>query len=267
MTPFDTSHIDQIVESGLKADLKIWTLGRFSLELDGTSIPDNWGRDKSLQLFQFLLVSRNRAAIHKEQIIDRLWEEQGNDQDFKVALHGINKTLDPNKKNRKQARFIVRQGATYKLNTDAIWLDTQAMEALLEIGNNSINGQKELAISAFQYAVALYQGGFLPNRIYEDWTSAERERLQVLAMGGFISLAELLLEKQANESIRLTEEALKHDPTWEEAYRIQMKAHMNNGNRPQAIKTYSRCAQILEQEFGIEPLPDTKQLLREIKRV
>ncbi len=266
MIQYDDGHIEKLISQESSAHLKIKTLGQFSVELDGEPLPDNWGRDKSLQLFQFLLLSRNRNALHKEQIADRLWEENGSDQDFKVALHGINKTIEPKKKGRGNARFIHRQGSSYKINMESVWLDSYGMEAFIEIGNNVLGSQKELAIIAFQYAVRLYGGLFLPNRIYEDWTTTERERLQMLALGSHISLAELLLQDQPNESIRLTVQALNIDHTWEEAYRIQMMAHMLNGNRPQAIKTYNKCQEVLQEEYGISPLPATSKLLNEIKK-
>ncbi|MEL7377203.1 MAG: bacterial transcriptional activator domain-containing protein, partial [Bacteroidota bacterium] len=40
---------------------------------------------------------------------------------------------------------------------------------------------------------------------------------------------------------------------------------LEKGNRPMAIKTYKKCEEVLEEEFGIEPLPETKRLMREIK--
>jgi len=247
------------------AELKVFTLGRFSLELNGEKIQDNWGRDKAIQLFQFFITSRNRTALHKEQIMDRLWDGDGSDQVFKVALHGVNKVLEPKKTGRGNSKFIQRQGSTYKLNMEKVWLDSAAMESFLEIGNQSFGENKDLAITAFQQAVVLYEGSFLPNRIYVDWASTERERLQMLALSGYLSLAELQLEQQPNESIRLSEKALNIDQTWEEAYRIQMMAHMIKGNRPQVIKTYQRCKEILEKEFGIAPLPATKQLYNTIQ--
>ncbi len=265
MIRFDDSHIEALLEAEAKAELKVYTFGRFNLALNGQQISDNWGRDKAIQLFQFFLISRNRSALHKEQIMDRLWEGTATDQNFKVALHGINKVLEPDKKARGNSKFMQRQGSSYKLNMEYVWLDSQAMESFLEIGNNSVKEQPELALIAYQYAVNLYKGVFLPNRIYEDWTSTEREKLQMLALNAYISLAELELKEQPNESIRLTEEALIIDPTWEEAYRIQMMAHMINGNRPQAIKTFNKCRDTLKQEFGIEPLPDTLQLLQRIQ--
>ena len=69
------------------------------------------------------------------------------------------------------------------------------------------------------------------------------------------------------ESIRLAEAALAIDNTWEDAYRIQMRAYLAKGNRPQAIKTYMKCEVILEEEYGIDPLPETKKLLQEIEAI
>ena len=69
------------------------------------------------------------------------------------------------------------------------------------------------------------------------------------------------------ESIRLAQAALAIDNTWEDAYRIQMKAYLARGNRPQAIKAYMKCEVILEEEYGISPLPETKQLLKEIEAI
>lgn len=267
MIRFDDSHIEALIEAESQAELRIYTLGRFELVLNNVNISEKWGRDKAIQLFQFFLISRNRTALHKEQILDRLWEGMATDQNFKVALHGINKVLDPDKKARGNSKYLIRQGSSYKLNMEQIWLDSQSMEAFLEIGNNTLIAQSELAIIAYQYAINLYRGVFLPNRIYEDWTSTEREKLQMLSLNGHISLAQLLLEEQPDECIRLTEEALNIDPAWEEAYRIQMNAHMINGNRPQAIKTFNKCKAVLEREFGIEPLPDTQSLLKRIKAI
>lgn len=265
MIEVDNTTLEDLVAKRENAQLEVFTLGRFTLRLAGTDIPDNWGRDKAIQLFQFFIISRNRTALHKEQIIDRLWEEDGTDQDFKVALHGVNKMLKSKEATRGNSKFIQRQGASYRLNTEAIWIDSQAMEGFIECGNKLESENSEMAIVSYQYAVSLYKGIFLPNRVYEDWTTMERERLQMLALGAHVSLSELLLKEQPNEAIRLTEEALNIDPTWEEAFRIQMMAHMLNGNRPQAIKTYQRCQQILHHEFGIDPLPETQKLYQQLR--
>jgi len=123
--------LEQLITHKGTAIISVHTLGGFIVTLNETKIgPKAWGRDKTIQLFQFLISNRHRNALHKEQIIDRLWEEEAGDKDFKVALHGINKVLEPNRKARSEAKFVIRQGAAYSLNLDKIWIDVDALETV-----------------------------------------------------------------------------------------------------------------------------------------
>ena len=87
----------------------------------------------------------------------------------------------------------------------------------------------------YQRALALYQGDYLPARRYEDWSSAERERLHLLALGLMTTLADLLVSRSPLESIRLAQRVLAIDPVWEDAYLVQMQAYLAQGNRKRAI--------------------------------
>ncbi len=254
-----------------KAAIQVQTLGSFQVWREGIlGSPKEWGRDKTLQLFQFLVTSRHRRGLHKEQIIDRLWGEmdgKAGDQQFKVAMHGVNKVLEPGRKSRTDARFIVRQGLTYQLELSEIWIDADALEQFIAIGNSALNDDPKMARQAYAEALALQHGIYLPSRLYEDWSSGERERLQVLSLGAFITLGELLIEENPMESIRLAQQALLIDRTWEDAYRLEMQAYLQKGNRPMAIKSYQQCEKVLAGEFGIEPLPETRRLLQTIKAI
>lgn len=263
--------IDTLNKQRADADVCIYTLGQFKVVRDGVSITaKEWGREKTIQLFQFLVTARNRNRLHKEQIIDRIWEDAAGDQgdrDFKVAMHGINKALEPDRKSRSIPKYISRQGLTYQLNKENVWIDIEAMNSYIRLGNDVIVDDEAVAKQAFKEALDLYEGIYLPDRVYEDWTSAERERTQVLIINTYIALADLLLQSNPLESIRLTQEALLIDETLEEAYRIQMQAYANKGNRPLAIKTFQKCEEILDKEFGIQPLPETKMLDAEIRGI
>lgn len=261
--------IESLLAQREAASLQIRTLGGFQLVRQQELVPNKaWGRDKTLQLFQFLVTARQRRALHKEQIIDRLWEDldmKAGEQNFKVALHGINKVLEPDRPSRTEPRYVQRAGLTYQLQLSDVWIDVDALEQFVAIGNQALIDQPSLAEQAYREAIELYRGVYLPERIYEDWSSDERERIQVLIMGAIIALSELIVKDNPMESIRLSQKALQIDSTWEDAYRIQMEAYFVKGNRPMAIKTYQQCAQILEEEFGIEPLPETQRLLARIK--
>ncbi len=255
-----------------QAAILVQTLGNFQVWRKGTPLTaKDWGRDKTIQLFQFLITARHRRALHKEQIISRLWEDEmdikAGEQVFKVAMHGINKTLEPDRKSRSEPKYILRQGLTYQINELEIWIDVEALEQFIALGNQALAEQPDLAQIAYREAIAIHQGIYLPNRLYEDWSSEARERLQMLMLGAIITLSELLIEKNPMESIRLAQEALLIDRAWEDAYRIQMEAYLQKGNRPMAIKTYRQCEKVLEEEFGIKPLPETKRVMDHIMAI
>jgi two-component SAPR family response regulator len=250
-----------------EAILHVQSMGTFKVWREDVLIhPKEWGRDKTLQLFQFFLSNRHRHGLHKEQIIDRIWED-ASDQDFKVALHGVNKTLEPERESRTDPSYIIRDGLSYHLNLDKIWLDIEMMEQYIIIANEAFIANPLLAKESFREALNLHQGIYLPSRLYEDWSSEERERTQVLILGAYITMAEMTLDENPMESIRLSQNALTIDPCWEDAYRIQMQAYLLKGNRPQAIKTYQTCVDVLDREYGIDPLPETKKLLQQITSI
>ncbi len=258
--------LEELKEFRSNSDLQVYTLGQFKITKQHQDISTKaWGRDKAIQLFQYLLANTQAKHIHKEKIIDRLWEDQdmedGN-RDFKIALHGVNKALEPDRKSRTEPIYLQRQGVSYSLNQSRIWIDSIALQQSISLAHGETDPKCKLEL--YYYANSLYQGIFLPNRIYEDWSSMTRENLQVLFLNATIDLAELCLSQDPLETIRLTQQALEIDPSWEDAYALGIKAYIQKGNRPMAIKTYNKCKTILWEEFELEPLPETSQLISSI---
>ncbi|GEQ86970.1 hypothetical protein ULMS_24780 [Patiriisocius marinistellae] len=262
-----TTQLDELLKFQEEALIRFQTLGNFVLWREGVKVNSkDWGRDKTVQLIQYLICYRQRHALHKEHIMEHLWEE-GDDRDFKVALHGVNKILEPDRPSRTEPLYVERQGVTYQLNLEKVWIDAEAVEKYIAIGNEALASNIVCAKKAFKAAISMYQGSYLPNRIFEDWTTEEREKLQILILGAYTVLAELIVEENPMESVRLTQQAIAIDATWEDAYKIQMQAYIAKGNRPQALKTYQKCVDVLDKEYGIDPLPATKNLLKEIEAI
>ncbi len=266
------SELERAYTNKEDAPLRIQTLGNFRVWRDGVEVPSTaWKREKALHLFQFFITMRRQTAhLHKEQIIDRLWPDvdfEGGDRDFKVALHTINKVIEPDRKPRAEPLFIQRHGLTYGLTPSLIWIDADRFEELIAEGNQEvIEDNEEAAIELYQQALSLYKGDYIPERRYEDWSSAERERLQVLALGLMTTLADSLIIRNPLESIRLTQRVLTIDPVWENAYRTQMQAYLEQGNRPMALRTYQQCVEALKEELDVEPLPETQEVYHKINK-
>jgi DNA-binding SARP family transcriptional activator len=243
-----------------EASLVIVTLGGFRVWRDGQALPPSaWRRDKALQLLQYL-VSQRRRRLEREQIIDALWPDldpTAGERDFKVALNAVLRALEPERAPRAEPRFVERLGHAYGL-APGTWIDAEALEAHVAAAHHAVGaGDRSRALAHYQAAAALYDGEYLPERAYEEWTILERERLQMLALGAMTRAASMLVDEHPLESLRLAQRALRFDPAWESAWRLQMRAHRARGDRAQVEVSWRRCVASLAT-LGLEPLDETR---------
>lgn len=243
--------------------LRIETLGACRVWLGDQELGEkDWLRGKAKELFQ-LLVTKRQRPLGKEEIFGMLLpalDEKSANRDFKVALNALQTALEPHRRARSHPYFIIRIGTSYQLNPNAFWiLDTVEFEKRVKEGLEA--DEPNQAILALEQGLQLYKGDYMPERRYDDWCIEERERLQVLYLRGAERLAQLYAESgQYNKSIRFCEAMLQKDVCWEEAYRLLIQCHVRLNNRNQAMKWYHKCVSALEQELGIEPMPQTKEL-------
>jgi DNA-binding SARP family transcriptional activator len=161
---------------------------------------------------------------------------------------------------------MARQGTSYGLNLEApIQVDIDTFENGLTAGSQLAAQDRPRAITCYRQALDRYQGDFLPDALYDDWASAERERLTTLYLAGATRLAALLLQEgEAMEATLWCQRVATLDRCWEEAYRLLMRGHMLTGNRPVALRVYEQCRAALEEELAIEPMVETTRLYEQI---
>ncbi|HUS15755.1 MAG TPA: bacterial transcriptional activator domain-containing protein, partial [Chloroflexia bacterium] len=245
--------------------LRVQTLGGFRVWRGSTEVgPGAWPRDKARQLFQLLLTERGRW-MQREALVDRLWPmlaPAAAGRDFKVALNALNRVLEPGRSADAPFAYVVRDGTTYRLRPEAdLWLDAVAFEQAATLALQADGAPREHMIPALEAARALYTGDYLPEACYEDWATAERERLRGLYLRVAERLADAQLAAQRPDlAVILAEEILSRDPCWERAYQLLMRAHLQSGNRAQAVRTYARCQAALAAELGVAPGVATTEL-------
>ncbi|TCS93918.1 BTAD domain-containing putative transcriptional regulator [Hazenella coriacea] len=243
--------------------LRIQTLGDFRVWLGEEEVSSkDWQRGKAKELFQLLLTKR-RMLLMKEEICSLLWPEADDKaatRDFKVALNALNNALEPKRPARSNSFYIQRQGSLYGFNLSSGYeLDADEFERLIQIGLKEDNPIQ------LQSGLELYGGTYLPERRYEDWCFTERERYQSLFIRGAERLAQLYVrEAKYDDAIYWCERMIQEDACWEEAYRLLMVCYYLKDNRPQAIRQYKKCIDILERELGVPPMPKTEQIYKQI---
>jgi ATP/maltotriose-dependent transcriptional regulator MalT/DNA-binding SARP family transcriptional activator len=251
--------------------LRVRALGGFHVWRGAVEVdPREWKRDKARQLFQLLLTCRGQA-LQREAITEKLWPDlspEAAGRDFKVALNALNKVLEPTRSPDAPSAYILREGAAYGLRPEAdLWLDAALFERESEAGLRGLESSRggpasaaalDEALRHLQSAIQLYAGDYLPEALYEDWATTERERLAALFLRTADRLAGLLIERgELDEGLKACELILSRDPCWESAYRLMMAAYARQGNRPQALKVYQRCVNVLREELAVDPSPAT----------
>jgi DNA-binding SARP family transcriptional activator len=266
---FPTIAADETVEDYHPGyTLRIHMLGSFRVWRGSSEIQAReWQREKARQLLQLLLTYRGQW-LQREQICAWLWPDNDLDaaeRQFKVTLNALNTALEPYRPPRTTPFFVRRQGLAYSFAPSyGCWIDVDEFELRT---TNIPQGDPDFVLRNAQAAVNLYQGDYLAESLYDSWTLEERERLLARYLATATVLADRLLEKgDIEHAIEMCERVLRRDRCYEEAYQVLMRAYAHGGSRSQALRSYARCVQALQDDLGIDPLPETTLLYEQIKR-
>lgn len=251
--------------------LNVRTLGAFGVWRGDVEIRDrDWRSVKARQLLQLLLVERGRM-LPRDRIMDMLWpglEAEAAANNLRVTLSRLTKAIEPTRPEGAPSYYVLQQGDTYGFNVESDHhYDAADFAAAVDQGRAALaRGDREEGITQLRRAISLYGGTFLPDCLYEDWSVVERERLGLLFTEASLRLGSLLLEEgHPHEAIGLAWRVLEYDQAQEEAYQLLMRAYGGLGERSTALRLYARCVQALEQELGVEPLPETVAIYEQIK--
>ncbi|MFQ5420771.1 MAG: bacterial transcriptional activator domain-containing protein, partial [Anaerolineae bacterium] len=94
--------------------------------------------------------------------------------------------------------------------------------------------------------------------IYADWCLVERERLARLRLRAMGQVMAACLHRQAfADALEWGQAILAEDPLREEVHRALMRCYQQLGQHGRAIAQFQQCAQLLQDELAVLPLPET----------
>jgi two-component SAPR family response regulator len=106
-------------------------------------------------------------------------------------------------------------------------------------------------------ALAAYGGGLLPEDLYEEYATIERERLQLLYHDALLALAAIRRDGGNRDdqlaARDLLRQALALDPLHEDTVHALVQTHLALEQRAEATAVYRRYRQRLQAEYGTEP--------------
>lgn len=206
---------------------------------------------KCRELFSYLVVHANRSHS-RAMLAGLLWPEK-TEEKARASLSTEIWRLRGVLRSLQDHLFLARDEAGFMIEPDRV--DVHWFKELI---------QKQDYPSLTQ-AVELYKNDFLDG-CYSDWCLLIREQLK----DSLISVLEKLLhyhEARGNwaEAISHAKLLISYDPLREELHRAIMKLYLESGQRSAAIAQYQSCADMLMRELGIQPMPETQAMFKQIR--
>ncbi|MDX1660253.1 MAG: BTAD domain-containing putative transcriptional regulator [Gemmatimonadota bacterium] len=227
------------------------TLGSVEVREDrGGSVRPVSVPPKPLAVLVYLAVER---SSRRDTLLGVFWpdlSERRARTALRKTLHRIRKALDSD--------ALVTDGETVRVDPGRLGCDAAAFEAAVEEGDH-------------ETALALYDGPFLKGFHvsdaveFEHWADRRRTDLEKRAREAVALLVEELADEDPALAARWARRGLAIDPLDEAALRRYVRLLDRAGDRAGAVRAYGRFAEELERELGVEPAPETRALIEEVR--
>lgn len=147
------------------------------------------------------------------------------------------------------------------------WLDVDAFEEALRAGSmGEVADSHHLSTAAQLYRGELLTGFFVKEcPEFEDWLVTEQTRLREAAVEGLRKLVENYRRRgEYRFGVHYARRLVAIEPLSEEAHRELMRLFALSGQRNRALAHYEELLNLLREELGVQPLPETKALYESI---
>lgn len=245
--------------------LSIANLGRFTIRRSGEQLPTCRSR-KAVSLLRYLLSCNHRSA-HREELMEVLWS-QARPREAAHSLHVAVSTLRRYLGHSPDS-YLVYIAGQYALNPEA-QIDDDArvfIEASDAAEQFWRRGDLDNARQAFVTALNSYQGDYYTDDYDSEWAFGERERLLTRYLQILERLGQIwMTQQQFDSAVECYQRVLERDSYREDALCHLMQCYNMLGRRGDAMRYYQRCTAILANDLGLEPLPETQMLYRDIQK-
>jgi len=239
----------------MRAELRI--LGHTELSLaDNLTGGGVLRQPKRLALLAYLALAASDGFRRRDQIVGLFWPDQ--DQlhartQLRKALHGLRAVIGAD-------AFPTRGDEEIRLDTKMVWCDAVAFRRYCDARE-------------WTEALALYRGdlleGLFPGGVgeeFETWLAEQRSGLRALAArAAWESSALADLAGRRDEAITLARRAAELNLDDEEGIRRLIAALDRYGDRAGALRMFADWQSRLQKEFGAEPAPETRRLVRRVQ--
>ena len=227
-----------------------------------------WSSGRGRAVFEYLVVNHH-SKVRRERLMSMFWPEVSADaarNSLNVAIHGLRQSLRPAV---GDTAVVIHQDQAYFIDPRLdVWVDVEAFEEQLKAAHQHlISGELVEAAEAFEAATWLYQGEFLADDPYEDWTTVTREHLRLCYLDALDRLGALRLNSGDYPGcVAVCLKLLACDDCREDAHCRLMRCYSRQGQVQLALRQYRSCVAALRTELDVAPAPATTELFDCLRR-
>jgi peptide/nickel transport system substrate-binding protein len=239
----------------------VFLTGRVAAEANEHVLSEGRFPGRQGRLLFVYLVAAGSRPVPTDELADAIWGESP-PATWEKALTVIASKL---------RGLVAEDGITltnafgcYRLDLpEGTWVDLFAAASGAQDAEEALAaGELDQARAAAESAESLARRPFLSG---EDgtWVEQKRRDLADIRERALSVLADACLRSgAAREAAKWAEELIALSPFREAGYRRLMEAHVVAGNRAEALRVYEQCRQLLAEELGAYPSPETDSIYR-----
>lgn len=242
--------------------LEIVTLGKFEVKRAGQLLSQD-SSYRVWELFKYIITNRNNGVV-PELALDNLWPDQDYSDPrgaIRALIFRLRKSLGQDSNSQEYITFS--QGCYHWNHSVNYWLDVEAFEDLAQKASSLKQTHPGQAEDLLLQAISLYQGEYLPESYYSQWTIPVRNYYHTLYLQVVVDLINLLEASQDySRMISICEQALLTHPYEEDIHRHYLTALVKEGRIKQAHNHFDFTARKFYKDLGIKPSPELQKILR-----
>ncbi len=227
----------------MSARLDLRLLGEFQAEINGRTAPSEvWRQRRSAASLVKLLALSPRYRLTRDEVIEALWpgvSPESGGTNARKAVHFARRALGTDD------AISVKAGIVQLWPGGEVASDVELFEAASARAMASRDPQ------ACRQAAELYGGDLLPDDFAEPWCEDRRRALRETYLNVL-------------RGAGMWNSILALDQTDEEAHRELMRGYLEAGNRRAAIRQFERLREVLREELGVGPDPESVTLYEKV---
>ncbi len=219
-----------------------------------SNVPQRVSRRKSRALLYYL--AANNGPVPRSEVLDMFWSDldrTGAQQSLRTTVYNL----------RKQLGDDIIQGDDFLELGPGTQVDARSFDTRLKAESGEDSGDPE----PLEEILGLCTGEFLQGfhlkdaPEFEDWQQIQVEYYRRRYVQGLVELSRRYeMNRAYRRALGAIDRALLTDPLQEDLQRTALKLHFLAGDRAGAIRRYEHLRNILDEEMGVPPMPETRQM-------